>query len=1225
MDGSARFAYFSRMRRALCCVLATLCVLALFTFARPAAAVDLVLNGAAAGPAVCPDGGTAVDKLCQVNATPSANNGCRYGGVHTFGTIALTNGATVCVTPYNGSDKVNTGDLVLKADTITIDATSRVTAKGSGYRGILCGDGEGPAALSGGRGGCSVLDSGGGGAHFGGGGRGTKDCFLVAPANSCQFPQELEEDCGDLAPGGGSCVGTVDPNKPVCYGTTNNANGAGDGFPTVAGVPYRHNILANEMGAAGGDKGCRDGFDNALRAGNGGGRIVLFASNAAQNGSVNIAGRVTADGFRGCSSGNDSAGGGAGGTILIVGDTVDIAATARISAHGARGGDSQPKCVPCSTNAECQSGQTCSNGRCGPCNCTPCTSNAQCNALLGQTCKNLGGDLGSVCADAMNQCTPFDPADNEVECKGTQNNGTCDDCGGGGGGGIINVQSRIGKIHPQAIFDVRGGNGGICPICAGEAGGGAGELQIDSAYVGEVCDGWDNDLNGLVDDGLGMISCPDGTMIPSCESGLPQQCTPDPALCTVQAMDARPRFALIVDTSGSMLNDLAGNPTFGDGSVDYPGVDTATDPDAAGGNNSRLFIAKQAVTQVLSAFPESDYALGRYYQDVGVNRSCQSASNFECAMNCCSYDDPTNNIAPPYPSTYPDNQCVLSQLYPAAGYPANASFTGDMLIGWTPEAMESPPTSDCINYAGSCGAPRRGAQFVVGFDHPIQQYLEWLDGVEDPDATFDATTKEGDHCPNGNCELRGTGPTPLAGALQATYDFLTPTVACDSAEACRPYSVILLTDGAESCDGDPAQAASLLLAGVSGKAVKTYVIGFSVLASEQTQLNQIAAAGGTGGAFFVQTKSELANALAQIIGSAQKFELCNDKDDDCDGMIDEDFPEKGQACDDGELGICHGTGAYQCKADGSGTECVITDPGAAPGVEVCNGMDDDCDGLVDEDDSGLPLDCPTCTPSPEICDGIDNDCDLNIDEEPDVSMNQPGTFGVPCEEPVAPNDLPPCKAGVVMCINAKPVCVGAVGPKPELCNGKDDDCDGIGDNEAVCPGDSKCVEGVCANACLPGEFPCAPGYTCVDGYCIATTCAGVTCPSGQVCQDGMCVDAGGGGGQGGSSGSAGSTQGGTSQGGTTSTGTGATAGKGGESNPKGAYGQATGGGGCQTGNGTTEGGALLALLGLAAAIRRRKGPSRARPSATHPFTTCQFEAGQSATCQSEAAESKEVR
>src|SRR4029079_9520380 len=108
--------------------------------------------------------------------------------------------------------------------------------------------------------------------------------------------------------------------------------------------------------------------------------------------------------------------------------------------------------------------------------------------------------------------------------------------------------------------------------------------------------------------------------------------------------DARPRFSLIVDTSGSMLNDLAGTPTFGDGSIDYPGVDTARDAGAISGINSRLFIAKEAVSQVLAAFPESDYALGRYYQDVGVNRSCQSAANFEWAQSWRSYDAPSDKL-----------------------------------------------------------------------------------------------------------------------------------------------------------------------------------------------------------------------------------------------------------------------------------------------------------------------------------------------------------------------------------------------------------------------------------------------------------------------------------------------------------------------------------------------------------------------------------------------------
>ncbi len=1124
--------------------------------ATEASAVPLILDGSVAGPATCP-GGIAVDATCQVNVAPAQNRGCRYGGVHTFDSITLQNAAFICTPIYNGADPINTGDLVLRSDTsISIDASSRITAKGKGFQGVLCDDGPGPVALSGGRGGCSVLDSGGGGAHFGGGGRGTKDCFLVAPATSCQFPQEWEEDCGALNANKTACIATTDPNFPVCYGLTNTPDGAGNALPSVAGQPFIHSIFASEFGAAGGDKGCRDGFDNTLAAGNGGGRIVLFAANAGQTGTIHIDGRVSADGDRGCASGNDSAGGGAGGTVLVVADQVEVTATARISAHGGRGGDSQPKCLPCSVNADCAAGQTCGGGRCSPCNCTPCTMNAQCDALLGQTCKNLGGALGSVCADASNACTPFDPGDNEIECKGKQNSGTCDDCAGGGGGGILNVQSRFADIHPQAIFDVRGAAGGICPICSGESGGGAGELQIDSGYSGEICDGYDNDFNGLVDDGLGLMTCPDGTTPPACLAGEPQLCNYDPLICSVVAQDARPRFALIVDTSGSMLDDLTGNPTFGDGSADFPGVDTNSDPDTVAGNNSRLFIAKNALTQVLSAFPESDFALGRYYQDVGVNRSCQSAANFECAGSCCSYDDPTNNIAPPYPATYPGNECILSNLYPGAGYPNTAAFTGDMSIGWTSVMGEDPPTRDCINYSGSCGPPRRGSQFVVGFEQPINRYLSWLDGIEDSDALFDASTQEGNHCPTGNCELRGTGPTPIAGSLEATYDFLTPIISCDSAKACRSYNTILLTDGAESCQGDPIAAAAALSSGIAGKQVKTYVIGFSVLASEQAELNAVAVAGGTGQAFFASSQSDLANALAQIIGENQKFELCNNLDDDCDTLIDEDFPEKGLPCDNGLLGVCLGTGIYQCTADGSGTHCVITNPGLPPGTEICNGLDDDCDGLIDEDATGQPLNCPTCIPSAEICDGLDNDCDGSVDEQADVAMNQPTIYGIACGTLTAPHDQTPCKLGSVLCINGGPICVGFVGPKAEICNGKDDDCDGIGDNMVTCPGQTACVLGQCVLACGSGEFPCPGGFTCVNGFCFQATCMnGEACPDGQMCQSGVCVPDGGGGAGGGgtTSSGAGSTTTvmvATGAGGTVSSGT---------VSPN--YGLATGGGG----------------------------------------------------------------
>jgi hypothetical protein len=86
-------------------------------------------------------------------------------------------------------------------------------------------------------------------------------------------------------------------------------------------------------------------------------------------------------------------------------------------------------------------------------------------------------------------------------------------------------------------------------------------------------------------------------------------------------------------------------------------------------------------------------------------------------------------------------------------------------------------------------------------------------------------------------------------------------------------------------------------------------------------------------------------ALNQVATSETR---CDGKDNDCDGATDEDFPLKGGACGDTVLGVCRGTGHYRCTADGTDVACVIEQPGAAPTHEVCDGLDNDCDGITDE-------------------------------------------------------------------------------------------------------------------------------------------------------------------------------------------------------------------------------------------------------------------------------------
>lgn len=79
---------------------------------------------------------------------------------------------------------------------------------------------------------------------------------------------------------------------------------------------------------------------------------------------------------------------------------------------------------------------------------------------------------------------------------------------------------------------------------------------------------------------------------------------------------------------------------------------------------------------------------------------------------------------------------------------------------------------------------------------------------------------------------------------------------------------------------------------------------------------------------------------------------CDGIDGNCDGSVDEWFQDLGKTCDDGALGQCVDKGVIICDPQNSGkTVCNLAAPPAPlpPQPELCNGIDDDCDGFVDED------------------------------------------------------------------------------------------------------------------------------------------------------------------------------------------------------------------------------------------------------------------------------------
>ena len=192
---------------------------------------------------------------------------------------------------------------------------------------------------------------------------------------------------------------------------------------------------------------------------------------------------------------------------------------------------------------------------------------------------------------------------------------------------------------------------------------------------------------------------------------------------------------------------------------------------------------------------------------------------------------------------------------------------------------------------------------------------------------------------------------------------------------------------------------------------------------------------GTDGAIAVQAEF----GLPPTLDAGCPLETCNGVDDDCDGRTDEDFP-LGQVCE-ARAGSCVMVGEYSCSPDGREAVCRAVDAQSNGQPELCNEIDDDCDGRVDE---GLPGDCTECTPMEETCNGLDDDCDQSVDEG---TKNDCGECGDPPEEVCNEMD-DDCDGqtdeGV---LNG----CGGCGPgDDETCNATDDDCDGTVDEETEC-------------------------------------------------------------------------------------------------------------------------------------------------------------------------------
>ncbi len=264
-------------------------------------------------------------------------------------------------------------------------------------------------------------------------------------------------------------------------------------------------------------------------------------------------------------------------------------------------------------------------------------------------------------------------------------------------------------------------------------------------------------------------------------------------------------------------------------------------------------------------------------------------------------------------------------------------------------------------------------------------------------------------------------------------------------------------------------------------------------------------------------------------------EICDGRDNDCNNKIDD--LKNGQKCECtiGQKETCYTgpkktlgigpckSGERICQSTGKWSLCLNQ---IIPIPEDCNGKDDDCDGNIDNNPGTTDALTRYCyegppntagkgeckrgvqrcqnkhwlpckgqqQPKKEECNGKDDNCDGQIDEnlKKICYSGKAGTAG-----------KGECKKGITVCHNGSwSTCQGEVTPTAEICNKKDDDCDGSTDEDGVC---DVCKAGE-KQACYTGPSNTRHVTPCKDGisYCVAGqwgTCHNEIKPKKEQCNN----------------------------------------------------------------------------------------------------------------------------
>jgi hypothetical protein len=222
---------------------------------------------------------------------------------------------------------------------------------------------------------------------------------------------------------------------------------------------------------------------------------------------------------------------------------------------------------------------------------------------------------------------------------------------------------------------------------------------------------------------------------------------------------------------------------------------------------------------------------------------------------------------------------------------------------------------------------------------------------------------------------------------------------------------------------------------------------------------------------YVNLDGQAANGCEYQCTFTSATEICNGVDDNCNGQVDEGFNLQTDA---NNCGSCN----HVCQFNHAAATCVnggCVMGACNPGFVNLNGMTSD----------GCEYQCTVTNGGVEICDGLDNNCNGQVDES-DARIGQ--ACNPALSDPSRWN-VGTCRAGTFACTNGNLVCNNYVGPVPEICDNRDNDCDGVIDNGfnlTTDPNHCGSCTHVCANDFTVGSPHAVPG--CAGGTCTISAC-----------------------------------------------------------------------------------------------------------------------------------------